>query len=85
MDFDNSWIEKWGVVYGKETQFERVDISKEGIDENNYAYAFCNCPYPSNIVWRVPKDDEKCFKYYTCPECKQLMGVFANARKENVS
>ena len=65
--------------------FERVDTSKVGIDYDNYAYAYCQCPYPANIVYRTSKELNTSFKYYTCPECNTKIGVYAKKTKGAVN
>ena len=63
-------------------ELSRIDTKIDGIDEDNYAYAYCECPYPSNICYRISKLSTTRFCEFICPECMTKIGVLVTVKKK---
>ena len=61
-----------------------VNYSKESEkDKQNYAYAVCEClPFCYGI--KVPKNKNKTFEDFECPNCGEKLGLYVGAKKVNI-
>ena len=62
-------------------EMEYVNTLVDGMDEENYAYALCQCPKPPTWGWKIPRSNEDRWVRFVCPDCGCKVGMFVRSKK----